>query len=792
MEIGGIDAEQIVTQLMQLERRPLTVLQTRKDAAKTAAEAIGRIRNNVDSFRLAANKLAERSSFDRFRATVSHNDIVAATVSGSANLGSLTFTVDRLAQSHGLRSVGTVVADTISVTSASVIAVATGTRSIGIETVRAGAGLGVGSSTVTVTQASAGATTTGTALAGSTTIAAGVNDSFDLVVNGAARTVTLAAGTYDRTQLAAAVQVSLDAGGGGVTASLDNAGALQLATTREGSVATLQITAGSALAGLGLPVDPTARVGTDGVIDVNGTLTTVTNIAAGQAAAVDTGAGTLDVTLSGGLRVGTATVKTVSTGSRSLADVAQAINGANAGVSAAAVKVADGAWRLQLSSRSSGEGGRIAIDSSVLDGVAGLVESSAAQNARITIGSGTGAYQVEAAGNTFSNVLSGVTLTAKSVSTTAVSVDVGRNDDAVATDLSNLVNAANAVLADIKVQTRFDATTRTSGALANNGTIRRLAEQIRSAMGGEVVGITGGLASNVGIQVGKDGSFSFDRTKFMTAIAADPTAVARLFGRGGSTTGDAVFANASPETIHGSYAVEVTTAATQATVGALFPGGVGSSARIGVRIGATTATVDITAGQSANQIIAALNDSFAQAGLDVSAEADGAGLRIRANQWGAAGNFGVNLDVLGAGTWDAQTGIDVQGTIDGTTAIGAGRRLLLTALTDSPAAGLAVDITGGVTGSIGSVDYRPGIAARIVEVTTLLTSDDHGVLSTAKDSENNRIKAFTDQMTRLEDRLTVRETNLRRQWANLQSLLGSLQNQGTWLSGQLASLSNNR
>ena len=248
MEISGFDADSIVTQLMQLERIPLTALQSRKDAAKSASDAITKIRSSLDAFRLAAAKLADVSTFDRFKTAVSHSDIAAASVSGTASSGSLTFTVDRLAQAHGLRSIGTVATDTTAVTTAAFVSVAAGTRSVGIDTVSAGRGLDAGTSVLEITQASAGATTTGSPVASSTVIGPG-NDTIDITVNGSARTVTIAAGTYSADQLTTAVQSAFDASGGGVTATLDTAGALQLTTTREGSAATLQSTGGTALGG---------------------------------------------------------------------------------------------------------------------------------------------------------------------------------------------------------------------------------------------------------------------------------------------------------------------------------------------------------------------------------------------------------------------------------------------------------------------------------------------------------------------------------------------------------------
>ena len=577
--------------------------------------------------------------------------------------------------------------------------------------------------------------------------------------------------------------------GAAATASVGPSGELEIATVREGSAASVQITGGTALAVAGLAIDAAANTGVDGVFQVDGTTTTVTSIEAGTGVAVDTGAGTLDVALAGGLRVGDVDVAVVDAGDGSLADVASAINGAKNGVSAAAVRVADGEWLLQLGATATGADGRISIDPDVFTDLGGLVETAAAQNARITIGAGAGAYSIEASGNTFTDVMGGVALTAKQVSSDPVTVTVTRDVDAIADDVSRLVSAANDVIGQIRVQTRTDPTAGTQGPLAGNATVRSVANQVRSALADQIAGLDM-LPSSVGIERDREGGLTFDRTAFVDAMRDDPEGVARLFARGGTSTGDATFGTATATTTSGTYAVEVTTAATRAASSTLFDGGAAASTRVGVRIGSITATLDVGAGQSRDDLVDGLNAALAAADLDVIAEDDGTGLRLRAQSYGSAGDFELNLDLDGAGTWDAVAGTDVVGTIDGVEATGTGRRLSLGDLVDSPAAGLGVDVAEGVTGSL-SVDYAPGIAGRVAEVADRMTRADVGILDTAGDAAARRVDGFNDQIERFEDRLFVRETNMRRQWANLQTLLANLQNQGTWLSGQLAGLNAN-
>lgn len=236
MEIAGIDGAQIVASLMQIEERPLLLLESRKEAASTAVGAIARVRTGVESFRLAATRLSTVSSFDRYKTSVSQPDAVSASVSGTAFNSSISFSVDQLARAHGLRSLSTVASDSIPITNDSVIAVAAGTLGIGVNTVRAGAGLDAGTVQFDVIQSSAGGSSVGSSPLPLPTVISGANNTIAVHVNGIAHNVTIAAGSYDQQGLMQAVQDALDASNAGATASLDSTGALALTTDRKSVV----------------------------------------------------------------------------------------------------------------------------------------------------------------------------------------------------------------------------------------------------------------------------------------------------------------------------------------------------------------------------------------------------------------------------------------------------------------------------------------------------------------------------------------------------------------------------
>jgi len=93
-------------------------------------------------------------------------------------------------------------------------------------------------------------------------------------------------------------------------------------------------------------------------------------------------------------------------------------------------------------------------------------------------------------------------------------------------------------------------------------------------------------------------------------------------------------------------------------------------------------------------------------------------------------------------------------------------------------------------------DGVAGIAVRLDEYLKRITkaslgttpSAGDGVISTKQKWIDLQIKDIDEQIARWEDRLALREEQLRRQFTAMESMLGTLQSQANWLAGQIASL----
>ncbi len=530
--ISGLNTSNTISQLMAVERQSqmrLTAQRTENDSLVGTFQSLN---SRMLALKDAGTTLRALTGWQSTRATSTDVALASATTTSTAQSGNLTFRIDRLASTHALVSSSTVSSTSAIVATPNSHYLVSASSALGISQLTSSNDLAVGSHTLTVTQSSAGAVERSTVLGNSVTIAAG--STIEIATDGTTATtqiVTLAGGTYSRSALAELVTT---ASGGSLKASFGNDGKLELATTREGSAAKLAITGGSALTALGLSASAAAVSGTDAIVTVGTQATTITDLSAGAAVSFSAGGGlgSINATLSGGLRAGTSKVANVDLGDGKLSTVTNAINNAGAGFRATTVQVSTGVYRLQLAASASGENGKITSDTSVFDiSFGGMNTLTGAIDAKITIGSGASAYSVTSSENKM-EVLPGVVVALnKAAPTTDVTIAVASDADAIASKVSTLIESVNGALNYITSQSRYDASTRRGGPLLGDSTARLLQRQVYDAFGT----IGAGGAGALGITLGREANVNFDRAKFISAYQADPAAVQAAFTN--ATTG---------------------------------------------------------------------------------------------------------------------------------------------------------------------------------------------------------------------------------------------------------------
>lgn len=103
---SNLDVNSIVTQLMALERRPLTQLDSKEAAFQAQLSAFGSLKGAVATFQSSLSALRSPSRFESFRAQTGNAAVVAASAATTAAAGNYTVNVGTLAVPQVLQAAG--------------------------------------------------------------------------------------------------------------------------------------------------------------------------------------------------------------------------------------------------------------------------------------------------------------------------------------------------------------------------------------------------------------------------------------------------------------------------------------------------------------------------------------------------------------------------------------------------------------------------------------------------------------------------------------------------------------
>ncbi|WP_339806122.1 flagellar filament capping protein FliD [uncultured Marinobacter sp.] len=533
--------------------------------------------------------------------------------------------------------------------------------------------------------------------------------------------------------------------------------------------------------------------------------------------ATSVGQGTLS------LQVGDKTTEiTIDSDNDTLQGLANAINEANAGVSAGVIDTGNG-YRLTLSSDETGAANAVKISATEVAGAEGLVrfafdpadptanasmtQTIEAADARLSING----VEVTRATNTIENVVDGLTfnLTDLGKSTVKVEQDTG----AVAERVQAFVDKFNELQGTIRELSSFNSETGQGSILTGDSTVRTIQNELKSVLTSIIPGLEGAsVRSLADVGIGTDfrtGELQFDSQKFQQQLLANPDDVTALFAEQGRTTDSQVeFVRTGSNTRPGSYDISVTQMASRGSLNYAIADApdaiqVAADNSFTFRVdGETDATVSIAAGnysgadfataiQEALRTNSALN--AAERSVQVSFDPT-EGLTFTSNRFGADSNVSltsVSADVTGLATATGSAGQDVQGTINGQAAQGDGQVLFLPSSAGGNAAGLQVRITGGDVGSRGSVSFIEGVSERAVDsITNILGAN--GSLSSRTESLNRDLERIQEDRVKLDLRIESYQERLVKQFSAADSLISQLNSTRDYVTQQLAALAPNR
>ncbi len=518
------------------------------------------------------------------------------------------------------------------------------------------------------------------------------------------------------------------------------------------------------------------------------------------------GTGTLQI------QVGSGTVAnvTIDSSNNTLNGIAAAINSANAGVDAAVIY--DGAgYRLTLTGANTGSGSAFTVSTSGATGSlsslsyssgtsSGMTLSQAAQNASFTVNG----LNISSATNSVSGAIPGVSLNllAASGSTT---LTVGTDSSAFVSAVQSFVSAFNSAMGTMNQLTAYGGPSGQSGPLIGNAALTSLRTQLLNLISGQGIGTVPNSPyaslGGVGVNLNQDGTLVLDTGTLNQALSSNYNAVAGLFGQVGTTTNSNVqYVAAGSATQAGTYAVGVTSAATQASVTASNPvasGGITSNETLTITSGSTSVAVNLTSGSTISAIVSTINSALAQQGLSgISALDNNGSLELQTSGYGSAQSFSVVSNVAagsgstGIGTTTLTgTGTDVVGTVNGQAGSGSGQQLTVTG--PGNALGLQLTITGQVTGNLGTVTVSQGLYQQMTSILSSALNSQTGFIAAAADGLNQTINGINNQITQLQQSAQAQTALLTQQFQAMQAQLAQLQSVGNYLNAFFSTTSSN-
>ncbi len=427
-----------------------------------------------------------------------------------------------------------------------------------------------------------------------------------------------------------------------------------------------------------------------------------------------------------------------------------------------------------------------------------LSQTNAGQDAQLSINS----IAISSASNTLSSAVSGLDITLNSIGTSAISV--GQDTSSARGSIDSFVEAYNGLVGTMNSLSAYDPTTKKAGTLQGDVTLLSIRSQLNTILSSAVGGLPSDapyrILADVGItRSSSNGTMVVDSAKLDAALRDNPDGVARLFGdQGNATDAQVSYVESLSTTPVGTYAVDITSHATQGTyVGSAAANltiSAGVNDALDLSIDGVAGSITLTAGTYtaatlSAAIQAAINgvDAFSNAGISVAVTENTGILTLTSDSYGSNSTIDITggvgkADIFG-GSPVATGGTDIVGSIGSVSGTGSGQELT----GDGGAFGLKVKVTGAATGTRGSITLTRGIG---VQLDALMTSmlDTDGTLKDKTNSIDSEIADITSRREALVVRQESLRARLKKQFVALDTLVGQLTATSNALASQLASI----
>jgi flagellar hook-associated protein 2 len=454
----------------------------------------------------------------------------------------------------------------------------------------------------------------------------------------------------------------------------------------------------------------------------------------------------------------------------------------------------------------------------------------AAQDASLSIGSTTGGgspVTVKSHSNTVSDLIPGVKLSLKKVSTSPVTINTAPDTESMKTQINQLISRYNSVADAVNQQFSYNSTTEEGGTLMGDMYLMNIHSNLRSVIGSAVSGVSDdyNMMVSIGIRTDANGKlYISSSTDLDDALSNHLEDVIKLFKTSGNSDNDKISflsANKNTKVSNAGYAVNITQAATQGNYQGVA---INDPAVTNLTIdssndelvvvvdGATSKTINLTnktytsgadlAAEIQSQINADENLGNRNVSVTWIDSGDTGYLTITSNAYGSNSKVSIGAapshsghTILGFIGGTETAGKDVAGTINGEAATGVGQ-ILTGDDGNANTAGVRIQVTLSEDNlssdeNEGTITITKGLATLADELLARYTDSNTGTISYQASSLQKQIDDIQNQIDDQEGRLAKRKEDLYTQYNALEQALANFQSQSSYLTTMFTNLTNN-
>ena len=219
---------------------------------------------------------------------------------------------------------------------------------------------------------------------------------------------------------------------------------------------------------------------------------------------------------------GSQTFRLTLAGTETLSEVTEKLNKSNGPLTASLLTSGPSTVRLLFTSRSSGEIGRVVAEGATVG--LNIDSTGIARDAIISVGTAgeSGGTLVRSSTNNFNQAITGLTLTAKGVSTDPVDIAVATSNNNIEKNLQLFVDQYNKVRDKINKETSFDADTKSTGQLFGATEVLRVEQGLARLVQKRTFG-SGKIQSleQLGVSLDDKGKLSLDKSKLSKIVESN-------------------------------------------------------------------------------------------------------------------------------------------------------------------------------------------------------------------------------------------------------------------------------